>query len=161
MTPEFISRWILPAAASMLPADYDTPAARRILIAIALQESGCKARRQHGNGPARSLWQFEPIGVRGVLDHRKAGLRLSEIATFCSVLPTVEALHAAMEHNDILAACIARLALWVHPSAIPETEAESWQFYLATWRPGKPKADTWAANWAKAAMLIPTNQVVN
>jgi hypothetical protein len=161
VTPDFLAKFILPAAASLLPSTHDSLAARRILIAIALQESGCRARRQYGDGPAKSFWQFEPVGVNGVLAHKKAGQWLKEAAAFCDVVASVEALHGAIEHNDILAAALARLALWVHPDAIPETELEAWQFYLSTWRPGKPKAHTWAGHWAKACSLIPTNQVVN
>ncbi len=57
MTPEFINQWIFPATFSLLPPEYDTPAARRLMIAIGLQESRFKARRQMGQGPARSFWQ--------------------------------------------------------------------------------------------------------
>jgi hypothetical protein len=95
------------------------------------------------------------------LAHKKAGQWLKEAAAFCDVVASVEALHGAIEHNDILAAALARLALWVHPDAIPETELEAWQLYLSTWRPGKPKAHTWAGHWAKACSLIPVNQQGN
>jgi hypothetical protein len=158
MTPEFISRWILPAALSLLPPEYDTPAARRLMIAIALQESQCKARRQHGNGPARSLWQFERIGIEGLLtkvDKAKTSGRLAEICAFVGIRPVVDDIHAAIEHNDILAAVCARLLMFVSPRPVPTTESEAWDFYLKQWRPGKPRQETWAANWAKACEVVP------
>ena len=58
---------ILTPALSMLPATMDTPKARVMLLAIALQESGLAHRVQVG-GPAHGLWQFERGGgVKGVL----------------------------------------------------------------------------------------------
>jgi hypothetical protein len=157
MRPEFIAEWILPAALSLLPPEYDTPAARRLMIAIALQESGCKARRQHGNGPARSLWQFERIGIEGLLtkvDKAKTSGRIAEISAFVGIRPVVDDIHAAIEHNDILAAVCARLLMFVSPRPVPTASDEAWDFYLKQWRPGKPRQETWPANWAKACEVV-------
>ena len=65
-------------------------------------------------------------------------------------------LHAALEHNDILACGIARLLLWTLPGKLPgPDEAEKgWQQYLAAWRPGKPHQATWAANFAEAVKAV-------
>jgi len=158
MTPEFLHKWIIPAGLSLLPNDYNTPEARRLMIAIALQESGCKARRQHGNGPARSYWQFELIGVQGLLmkaDKVGTGGRLAEIAMTLGVRAVADEIQAAIEHNDILAAVCARLLIYINPKPLPTTEQAAWEYYLAGWRPGKPKPDSWPANWAKALELIP------
>jgi hypothetical protein len=158
MTPEFINQWIFPAAFSLLPPDYDTPAARRLMIAIGLQESRFKARRQMGQGPARSFWQFERIGVEGLLvkvDKAKTASRLADIATFLGCRPVVDDIHAAIEHNDILSAVCARLLLFTHADPIPTTQDAAWAYYLKLWRPGKAKPDTWAEHWQTASELIP------
>ena len=158
MTPEFINRWILPAAFSLLPAEYDTPAARRLMIAIALQESRFKARRQMGQGPARSFWQFERIGVEGLLvkvDKAKTASRLADICNAMGVRPVVDDIHAAIEHNDILAACCARLLIFTHQNPIPTDRDLAWAYYLKLWRPGKAKPESWADHWQTACELIP------
>jgi len=158
MTPDFLSRWIIPAALSLLPASYDTPAARRILIAIALQESGCKARRQSGNGPARSFWQFETIGVQGLLmrvDKGDTGGKTAEAAKWAGIQATPEAIHSAIEHNDVLAATCARLLLYTHPLPLPDDMDGAWSYYLKLWRPGKPRPDHWRECWAEALELVP------
>jgi len=134
------------------------------MIAIAMQESRCKARRQHGSGPARSFWQFERIGVEGLLvkvDKAQTAGRLAEICTFVGIRPVVDDIHAAIEHNDILAAVCARLLLFTHRDPIPTDQGKAWEYYLRLWRPGKPKADTWAECWQAACLLIPTNLETN
>jgi hypothetical protein len=68
---------ILDAALAGLPASMDSPQARVLLIAIALQESRLthrdqivKGKKPGVKGPALGLWQFEKGGgVRGVLRH--------------------------------------------------------------------------------------------
>ena len=46
--------------------------------------------------------------------------------------------HAALEHDDVLAAAFARLLLWTDPKSLPAlNDADgAWQLYLRTWRPG-------------------------
>ena len=131
-----------------------TPVAIRFLTAIAIQESGLTARAQHGGGPAKSFWQFEPIGVDGVLSH--PGSRV-EASRLCEVLcyrltgnepANIRLIHNAIEHNDVLAAGFARLNLWKTPHPMPVTEDDGWRVYVDTWRPGKPDSARWPAAWA-------------
>lgn len=160
-TPVYLRDVVLPAASALLPAKMDTPAARALLIAIALQESQCIARRQYRNGPARGFWQFETAGVAGVLTHAASKERLYAVLLTLNYPPAVSALHEAIEHHDILAAVCARLLLWTDPRPIPalgEVEA-SFQMYLRTWRPrdwltgGSHPAD-WTANYASGLALV-------
>ena len=53
----------------------------------------------------------------------------------------------AIEHNDVLACCFARLNLWWLPGALPtRTEPlKGWNQYLKAWRPGEPHPETWPA----------------
>lgn len=148
-------RWvhdrILPAALALLPARLDSAKARALVMATGLQESLFKHRRQV-RGPARGLWQFEEIGVRGVLEHP---------ASRPLTLAALEVLHykpgecfAAIEHNDVLACVFARLLLWTHPGQLPASPASAWAYYLSTWRPGKPHPETWEANYRRAWELV-------
>lgn len=130
--------------------------AARFLLAIALQESGLAHRRQvvaggAEAGPAASWWQFEQGGgCKGVLTHPSAAPRMLKVCEAYGVQPTPAALWEAMRFQDIVAAAAARLLIYTLPSALPETADAGWSQYVSAWRPGKPKPDTWAANWAAA-----------
>jgi len=149
---------VLTPALSILPSRMDSPEARAMLIAIALQESSLVHRRQI-NGPARSFLQFEEIGIKGVLEHPAS----QELAHgVCRVLgydadPTE--LHAAVADNDILSACFGRLLLWRLPEPLPlhNQGPEGWNQYLECWRPGKPRRAHWANNFRTGwSVVLPT-----
>lgn len=150
----YIHDFIVPAAYALLPEDMRTPAATAMLLSIGLQESRFVHRRQV-RGPARSFFQFERAGVRGVLTH-PASQPHAHWALLSLSYPTsawtAGACHAAIEHNDILATVFARLLLWTLPDPLPlRADADgAWQQYLDAWRPGKPRADAWPANYAAA-----------
>lgn len=129
----------------------DSPPARIQLLASGLQESGLELRRQLGDGPARGLWQFEKGteasrgGVWGVYLHRATHdpLRLLCRDRDCEFAP--RAIWAQLEHDDVLAAGVARLLLWTDPKPLPPVGAvdDAWEYYLRTWHPGKPRRRTW------------------
>ena len=150
-TPLYLARHALPTALSLLPDVMDTPAARALVLAICWQESGCKARRQYGHGPARGFAQFEMGGVEGVLEHPASR---AHAAALCGTLgydpADARGVHLALEHNDVLALGFARLLLWTDPRPLPQADAapSGWLLYLATWRPGKPRPEKWAASFA-------------
>lgn len=134
----------------------DSAAARRFSLAIALQETRLKNRRQvitsgAEAGPAVSFWQFERAGgCRGVLTHRSSAAKMKAICEIYNVQAAEAGLWTAMQYQDIVAAAAARLLFYVLPAALPTTAAEGWDQYLAAWRPGKPHESTWAAHWALA-----------
>ena len=154
MTPvHYIAGMVLPLALAMLPPQMDSPSARSMLVAIGLQESRFTYRRQV-QGPARGYWQFERLGgVLGVLRHELTREPAGAVLQAMGYQPTSQAVYDAIEHNDILACCFARLLLWTHPERLPgKTEANlGWRIYAETWRPGKPRPETWpdcfAAGW--------------
>lgn len=153
---EVVERAINPALA-LLPARMDTPAARVMLLAIGLQESRFVHRRQIG-GPARGFWQFEKGsrasrgGVWGVYLHPASKGLLAVLCKARSVASDPDAVYAALEYDDVLAAGVARLLLWTDPKALPAIgDADAgWSLYLRTWRPGKPHPKTWPALYAQA-----------
>ncbi|MDQ1078020.1 hypothetical protein [Pseudoroseomonas cervicalis] len=142
-------------------------AARRLLLAIAIQESGLRYRRQvlaNGQpGPAKSFWQGEKTGGMILVatstkispSIRSKGEALCRAA---GVLPTALSIWNAIEHHDLLAYGLARLLLWSDPHAIPETEDAAWRCYAdRLWRPGKPHRDRWVTSWAQAVREYPAN----
>jgi len=147
MRIEFGGSLVQTALAEFLP-ELDSPEAVSFLVAIAHQESRWVHRRQVG-GPARGFWQFEAIGVFEVFRHPASAVLATRVLRdlgYPANYPPVM-IHQALEHNDLLAACIARLAVRRHPAPLPLTPELGWAQYLQIWRPGKPHPDTWLDAW--------------
>lgn len=163
MTPEsFIQNALVPAL-RILPLKMDSPAARAMILAICLQESRLKYRRQV-NGPARGYAQFEQGGgVRGVLTHPVTKPHIQVVLTTLDYSPDSDAMdcYVAIEHNDILAAAFARLLLWTLPQALPVQNAagSGWTQYMEAWRPGKPVRETWNGFYEQAWEIVLTGVV--
>lgn len=141
---DVVEKAIKPAF-TLLPARMRSREALVMLLAIGLQESEFKHRRQMGSGIARGWLQFEKMGgVAGVIKHRSSK---SIAAEFCgergikqgsSEAAFIDAVYNALEHDDVLAMGFGRLLLWTDPKPLPalnDTES-AWQLYLRTWRPG-------------------------
>lgn len=153
MTPALLLRTAIAPALALMPPAMGAPAARAMLLAIALQESRCCHRRQIG-GPARSFWQFEVGGLRGVLAHRASKPHIADALAQLAYPVTDDATvpYVAIEHNDVLAAICARLLLWTDPQPLPfrDDAQGGWELYLRCWRPGKPHRATWDAFYQQA-----------
>lgn len=151
---DIVHHHVIPAAFALLPAVMRSERATAMLLAIGLQESRFLARRQFV-GPARGFWQFERAGVEGVLAHHasreyaRAALRQLRYEHHGRQPSEV---HAALEHNDVLAAVFARLLLWTLPDPLAHRGDEfgAWSHYLAAWRPGKPRPETWGTFFNEA-----------
>lgn len=144
------------AALAYLPPQMTSDRARAMLLAIGLQESELHYRRQHLDGPARGLWQFERIGVAEVLRHPASMEHAATLCWRCGNAGTTAAVYHGLESDDVLAAGIARLALWRYPIALPGKgdPDEGWRQYLEIWRPGRPRKDKWSANWRRAWEMV-------
>lgn len=139
----------------LLPAKMDSKQARVMLLAIGLQESRFEHRRQIG-GPARGFWQFEKGGgVKGVLTHPTSKDHAIAVCDDREVAATPDQVYQSLEFDDVLAAAFARLLLFTDPYPLPKLgDAEyAWDYYLRTWRPGKPHHEAWAALYVKAMEL--------
>lgn len=133
----------------------DTREARLMVIAIGLQESRFKYRRQMGNGPAKSFWQFERGGgVKGVLNHPVSKFKALALCAGRGVPPEALAVWNAMEFDDVLGAGMCRLLLLTDPEKLPSVDDVNgaWLYYIRNWRPGKPHIDTWAGFHAQAVV---------
>jgi len=135
--------------------------ARRMLLAIAQQESGpnLDARYQSSPaaapGPARGWWQFEQGGgVAGVLSHTNSRDLANKVCQALTVVNISSAVWRALEGNDRLACCFARLLLWTDPAPLPTTQQDGWNCYTWLWRPGSPHPDVWPGNWQVASTTV-------
>lgn len=166
---EVTERAIDPALA-MLPRHMDTPNARVQLLATGLQESEFRDRQQLvlvkrdgrtqlvPEGPAKSFWQAERGGgmVRGVRRHPVTRELAKTLYKARRVAPRDVAIWNAIEHDDILAAGLARLLLWSDPYALPPLghSQRAWDLYVRTWVPGKPKPEKWEGNYKRALDFV-------
>lgn len=153
-----VAQRILPAAYSLLPPEMGSRRAAGLLLAIGLQESRFRHRRQI-DGPARSFWQFEMAGVGGVLSHAASREHaLAALKTLCYRDVSTVDVYRAIEHNDVLACVFARLLLWTLPETLPDEHdyEEGWRQYLRAWRPGKPHVETWLGSYGVGWSLVTT-----
>lgn len=135
-----------------LPAVMRSREATALLLAIGLQESAFKHRRQIG-GPARGFWQFEKGGgVYGVLNHHMTRTLAADICIKRGIRSDSTSVYSKLDQDDILAAAFSRLLLWTDPWSLPELgDAQAaWDLYIRTWRPGKPHRHTWDALYQQA-----------
>ena len=151
---ETLKSYVIPAALALLPAKMDTPEARAMLVAIALQESNLQYRKQIG-GPALGffMWELPQVGL--VLRHEVIGpmaLKVLADLAYSVGAPPFENIHAAMQHNDVLQCAFSRLLLWPDAAPLPQRGdvQGSLATYLRVWRPGKPHPEKWPASWAQA-----------
>lgn len=149
-----VLRYVIPCAYDLLPPAMASPEATAMLLAIGLQESRFLERRQLGPGPARGFWQFEESGVAGVLEHPKTQVAIAAALRTLRYDHTLDArdVHLWLEHNDVLACCFARCLLWSSAKGLPRVDESirGWDLYTATWRPGKPKRNTWVSLYSEA-----------
>lgn len=144
------------ALTEYLPPRMDTVGARLLMLTIQKQEDPEERRYQvvrrtestapvnivgdrTAKGPARGLWQFEQGGgVKGVLTHNSTGALIDGICDRFDVPRSTVSCWQAIESNDVLAACFARLLLWTDSKPLPAVgdAAGAFDCYLRTWRPG-------------------------
>lgn len=145
---------ILIPAYQLLPAKMMSAEASVLLLTIGRQESRFRWRLQVPNGPAKGFWQFESGGaVKGVMTH-SATSGYAQTVCLARQVPFVrKSVYDALQYDDILAACFARLNLWWAPGALPTLGRmeEAWDLYNdVTWRPGKPHRETWDQFYTEA-----------
>jgi hypothetical protein len=143
---------VIVRALGYLPASMDSPEARVLLLAIALQESGLRTRTQDGNGPARGLWQFERGGVLAVLNNSASLQASRDLCHAFAVAPIPSDVYYTLPHDDLFACGMARLMLWCDPHPLPALgdADDAWVCYQKNWGPGKPRPQDWPANYAAA-----------
>lgn len=167
MQPELLLRDAIRPAHDALTAltgtDMGGRRAEVMSLAVAFQETNVDERIQIGDDGkplprvARSWWQFERMGgVAELIAHRRAGPLLKVICDRLDIPFDRDTLHEAMAWNDLLAAVMARLLLWVDPDAIPDEHdtASSYAYYDRRWRPGAKRPEDWPKSVAKAVAVV-------
>ena len=129
MTPNTLHSFLLPACKPLFPEHLMDSNAQAMMLTIGLQESDLKHRQQligrnrnwwqSINGPATGFWQFEKIGIKGVIEHRTAGPMFKTVCDLLGYPTNVNVIHKAVINNDILAVALARCLLWMVPEKLP------------------------------------------
>lgn len=163
MTLNEVTKNILSASFKLLPEKFWSKEAYVLLLTIGLQESRFEFRKQLGNGPARGFWQFEEgnaksrAGVWGVMNHKASQPYMRALCIHFNLPFTTKAVWEALETNDVLACCMARLLLLTDAYKLPAvTDTEgAWKLYAErVWRPGKPHRQTWDAFHKQAQLSV-------
>lgn len=139
MTPKQLMAVSVSPALALLPEYMDSPEARRLLVAIATQESYVDGiyRRLQIRGPARSRFQVESGGaLHGVMTHHATRGHLQDVVRLLDLPWDGYQLGEAMAYSAALAGAVARLNLWWLPRPLPVDVNDGWDQYLATWRAG-------------------------
>jgi hypothetical protein len=151
MTPELLLKLVVRPVVAHLA--WPQPRERELLlVAIAIQESALKHRRQQPSGPARSYFQIEsPTAYDCCTRCIPARRFLQELG-----VKTMMISPESLEHNDLAACAIAAGILRLHPGRLPELGDHdgAWQYYLASWRPGSPRPASWPASYREAWMAL-------
>jgi hypothetical protein len=165
MAPKAFFDSIIFPALDLLPAKMKSQEAIMEMIAIAYQESNFQFRIQQPNGPAKGFWQFEEGGgVKGVMTHAASRGFAQSVAIVRGVKFESKAIYDALESDDVLAACFARLLLYTDRAGLPEIDdpinngrpqdSDSWKYYYRNWRPGKPHPSKWPHSRLRAAEAL-------
>ncbi|MEF2146649.1 MAG: hypothetical protein V3573_14480 [Desulfovibrionaceae bacterium] len=156
---------VIEPALRVLPPMMTSDRARAQLLAVQAQEDPEQVRRQIAgyrkdgtiiHGPAKGLWQFERTGVQGVLRHPRTRDHAKGVCWKLGNAGTVASVYHQLEHDDVLAACFARLNLWWLRGTLPGPGAaeEGWRQYLEAWNPGRPHPETWPGNFRRAWEVV-------
>jgi hypothetical protein len=132
-------------------------AAKRMLLATAFVESGLRNRRQIGNGTAKSFWMFERVTIQHLLvtTHNHVGSILRKACNFHNCAIDSIQIHSCIEGHDDLAVILARLLMHSKDYPIPLSQKDSYNYYIRTWKPGRPRPERWDAAYTLAAVFFP------
>ena len=127
-----------------------------LLLGTAAVESGFKSRVQWLSGPARGLWQMEPVTARDVFENyliRRADLWLRLVQWFpdysLSIMPTKKELSGYLRDDDRFACVMARIHYLRKTAPIPTTltgQAEYWKANYNT-KAGRGTVEKYLAAW--------------
>lgn len=131
----------LTEALRLLPLRLDSLRARAQLLKTMLQEgmvNGVLRRRQLGNGPARSMLQFERGGIAALLRHPATRELVKQVCQARHVPCTTDDIYKTLAGDDVLAFALGRLnLLWnVKPLPAINDDIGSFDYYIHCWNPG-------------------------
>lgn len=141
---------------SLLPARYDSVAARVMIFATGLQESNFDYTKQI-NGPACGWYQFERGGgtIEVLTNPTTKNLARSICMIRCGSIDSHHVQRALID-DQVLATALCRLNYYRNPKALPEPGKvhTAYDYYDQTWRPGKKRPKDWPENYWRAVGFV-------
>jgi len=137
-TPQTVLAKVIVPALGLIPAQYDSPVARWLLLTYAMQESGLRTRVQVGGGPGRGLWQDEPPLMGLLLGNPASASQVRALCRSRAVAAWPADMYYAVQTDDLFACCIARYDMWCDPRPLPALGDVDGAFadYIRDWGPG-------------------------
>jgi len=137
-TPQTVLAKVIVPALGLLPAQYDSPVARWLLLTYAMQESGLRTRVQDGGGPGRGLWQDEPPLMGLLLGNPASASQVRAVCRSRAIAAWPADMYYAVQTDDLFACCIARYDMWCDPRPLPTLGDVDGAFadYIRDWGPG-------------------------
>jgi hypothetical protein len=148
------TRVLDPMFNQLLP-HFDSPEARVMLLAIGLQESRSSPRGastvmvlRAASGSSSAVAVV--VGVLTSAASRDYARR--RLLKLRNVAPSADSVWRRLEFDDLLAAAICPPDALGQPASMPALGrgGEAWDYYKATWRPGRPRVRTWNGYYAQA-----------
>lgn len=132
-----------------------------LLLIIGYVESGYATRLQV-NGPAKGFWQCEIESVVNLFNETFFVQTLPTLASHFNVECNALSFFDQLPENDQLACCVARMNLETNPLQLPPAGAvlDSYQYYLNTWRPGKPSKTRWINSYKRVIDYVKSEENV-
>jgi hypothetical protein len=163
MTPAAFLAAVIRPGLAWIGGPQDSPAAARMLLAIALHESGLEHRVQVGRDGkklphlARGYWQFEPAGVRAAISHPSNEWLRAKLPELGYAGAAAKDLHHAVAHSELLMVLLARGLLWPDRARLADAEEteRAYRIYDGCWRPGAKRPAAWPGCWSKAVAEVP------
>lgn len=118
---------------------------RLALLAFAGQETIWQNIQQHGGGPGRGPWQFEPPTCGLVLNNPASKIMAHRLCGTVGIAATQGAVYDRLLDRRI-SPFMARLDTWCDPRALPTygDQQATWEMYMREWRPGRPHPAFWS-----------------
>lgn len=156
---QFYDYHVKPALRAMANfGNYNTLAARRLMVVTADVESRCGYKIKQDGGPAESAYQVEPPTLATVLFEWDAYIRSKEFAILIDSFACTFDINSNMLNSPLYATAIARGYYAMDPEPLPSyNDLESmWQYYKRVWNTeeGATTKEQFVEAWNRTAHVV-------
>lgn len=157
MNPQVLHDYIIFPTLEAMKAytgwDYNTQAARQLLLATAAQESHCGDYLKQVKGPALGVYQMEPATITDLYTHFALGDKKELLYKFLSVAELQYPNLIGVVGNLHYATALARMNYRRFPGALPvfNDKGAMWAYYKKFWNSvtGAATEEDFNMNWER------------
>jgi len=162
MNPQVLHDYIIFPVCEAMKAysgdDYNTPAARQLLLATFAQESHCGEYLKQVRGPALGMPQMEPATIADLYKNFATGARKELLYKFLSMAEIQYPGLIGMVGNLNYATALARMNYRRFPAALPMFGDQSamWKYYKKYWNSvaGAATKEDFDTNWMRYVKAV-------